>query len=32
MFDERRLTGAAFLDCAKVFDIVWAKDILNKLS
>jgi hypothetical protein len=30
-FDERRLTGAFFLDVAKVFDTVWVKGLLYKL-
>jgi hypothetical protein len=29
-FDERRLTGALFLDLAKAFDIVWVKGLLYK--
>jgi hypothetical protein len=29
-FDERRLTGAIFLDVAKAFDTVWVKDRLCK--
>jgi hypothetical protein len=31
-FDERRLTGAVFLDVAKAFDTVWAKGLLYKLT
>jgi hypothetical protein len=31
-FEERRLTGAVFLDVAKVFDIVWVRGLLYKLS
>jgi hypothetical protein len=31
-FDERRLTGAVFLDVAKAFDTVWVKDLLYKLT
>jgi hypothetical protein len=31
-FDERRLTGAVFLDVAKSFDTVWVKGLLFKLS
>jgi hypothetical protein len=30
-FDERRLTGAVFLDVAKAFDTVWVEG-LYKLS
>jgi hypothetical protein len=31
-FDERRLTGAVFLDVAKAFDIVWVGCLLCKLT
>jgi hypothetical protein len=31
-FDERRLTGAVFLDVAKAFDTVWVKGFLYKLT
>jgi hypothetical protein len=31
-FDERRLTGAVFLDVAKTSDIVWVKGLLYKLT
>jgi hypothetical protein len=31
-FDERRLTGAVFLDLAKAFDTVWVKGLLYKLT
>jgi hypothetical protein len=31
-FDERRLTGAVFLDVAKAFDNVWVKGLLYKLT
>jgi hypothetical protein len=31
-FDERRLTGAVFLDVAKAFDTVWFKGFLCKLT
>jgi hypothetical protein len=31
-FDERRLTGAVFLDMAKAFDTVWVKGLLYKLT
>jgi hypothetical protein len=31
-FDERRLTGAVFLDVAKAFDTVWVKGLLYKLT
>jgi hypothetical protein len=31
-FDERRLTGAVFLDVAKAFDTVWVKGLLHKLA
>jgi hypothetical protein len=30
--DERRLTGAVFLDVAKVSDTVWVKGLLYKLN
>jgi hypothetical protein len=30
--DERRLTGAVFLDVAKDFDTVWVKGLLYKLT
>ena len=30
-FDERRLTGAVFLDVAKAFDTVWVDGLLYKL-
>jgi hypothetical protein len=30
--DERRLTGAVFLDAAKAFDTVWVKRLLYKLT
>jgi hypothetical protein len=30
-FDEKRLTGAVFLDVAKVFDTVWVGGLLYKL-
>jgi hypothetical protein len=30
--DERRLTGAVFLDVAKAFDTVWVKGLLYKLT
>jgi hypothetical protein len=31
-FDERRLTGAVFLDVAEAFDTVWVKGLLYKLT
>jgi hypothetical protein len=31
-FDERRQTGAVFLDAAKAFDAVWVKGLLYKLT
>jgi hypothetical protein len=31
-FDERRKTGAVFLDVAKAFDTVWVKGLLYKLT
>jgi hypothetical protein len=31
-FDERRLTGAVFLNVAKAFDAVWVKGLLYKLT
>jgi hypothetical protein len=31
-FGEKRLTGAAFLDVAKAFDIVWIDGLLYKLT
>jgi hypothetical protein len=31
-FDERRLTGAVFLDVVKAFDTVWDKGLLYKLT
>jgi hypothetical protein len=31
-FDERRMTGAVFLDVAKAFDTVWVKGLLYKLT
>jgi hypothetical protein len=31
-FDERRLTGAVFLDVAKAFDTVWVKGLLYKIT
>jgi hypothetical protein len=31
-YDERRLTGAGFLDVAKAFDTVWVKGLLYKLT
>jgi hypothetical protein len=31
-FDERRLTGAVFLDLAKAFYTVWVKGLLYKLT
>jgi hypothetical protein len=31
-FDERRLTGAVFLDVAKAFDTVWVDGLLYKLT
>jgi hypothetical protein len=31
-FDERRLTGAVFLDVVKAFDTVWVKGLLYKLT
>jgi hypothetical protein len=31
-FDERRLTGAAFLAVAKAFNTVWVKGLLYKLT
>jgi hypothetical protein len=31
-FDERRLTGAVFLDVAKAFETVWVKGLLYKLT
>ena len=31
-FDERRLTGAVFLDVAKAFDTVWVDGLLYKLK
>jgi hypothetical protein len=31
-FDERRLTGAVFLNLAKSFDTVWTKGLLYKLT
>jgi hypothetical protein len=31
-FDERRLTGAVFLDMAKAFDTIWVKGLLYKLT
>jgi hypothetical protein len=30
--DERRLTGAVFLDVAKTFDAVWVKGLIYKLT
>jgi hypothetical protein len=30
-FDERRLTGAVFLDLAKAFDAAWVEGLLYKL-
>jgi hypothetical protein len=31
-FDERRLTGPAFLDAAKAFNTIWVKCLLHKLA
>jgi hypothetical protein len=31
-FNERRLTGAVFLDVAKAFDTVWVDGLLYKLT
>jgi hypothetical protein len=31
-FDEKRLTGAAFLGLSKAFDTVWVDDLLYKLT
>jgi hypothetical protein len=31
-FDERRLTGAVFLDVAKAFDNIWVKGLLYKVT
>jgi hypothetical protein len=31
-FDEKRLTGALFLDVAEVFDTVWVDGLLYKLT
>jgi hypothetical protein len=31
-FDEKRLTGAVFLDLAKALGTVWVKDLLYKLT
>jgi hypothetical protein len=31
-FGEKRLTGAVFLDVAKVFDTVWFNGLLYKLT
>jgi len=31
-FDEKRLTGAVFLDVAKAFDTVWVAGLLYKLT
>jgi hypothetical protein len=31
-FDERRLTGAVFLDMVEAFDTVWVKGLLYKLT
>jgi hypothetical protein len=31
-FDEKRLTGAVFLDVAKAFDTVWIKGLFYKLT
>jgi hypothetical protein len=31
-FDEKRLTGAVFLDVAKAFNIVWVDGVLYKLT
>jgi hypothetical protein len=31
-FDERRLTGAGFLDVAKAFDSVWIKGLIYRLT
>jgi len=31
-FDEKRLTGAIFLDVAKAFDTVWVDGLLYKLT
>jgi hypothetical protein len=31
-FDEKRLTGAVFLDVAKAFDTVWVRGLLYKLT
>jgi hypothetical protein len=31
-FDERRLTGAVFLDVAKAFDTIWAKGLFYMLT
>jgi hypothetical protein len=31
-FGEKRLTGAVFLDVAKVFDTVWIDGLLYKLT
>jgi len=31
-FDEKRLTGAVFLDVAKAFDAVWIDDLIYKLT
>jgi hypothetical protein len=31
-FDEKRLTGAVFLDVVKAFDTVWTDSLLYKLT
>jgi hypothetical protein len=31
-FDERRMTGAVFLDVAKAFDTIWVKGLHYKLT
>ena len=31
-FDEKRLTGAVFLDVAEAFDTVWVAGLLYKLT